>query len=118
MNSICLLGRATKDVELRKTTTGKEVATITLAYDKFGKDSGTNFIDCSCFGNTAIIASKYVVKGKQIAIQGRLESREYDSKDGRKIKVWEVIVNNLDFTGNKTKSDSKQESDIDEELPF
>jgi single-strand DNA-binding protein len=99
MNNINLIGRLTKDPELRKTNNGKSVATFTIAVQD-GKDKAY-FIDCVAWEQQADLVSKYFTKGKQIGITGKLTNRTYDSKDGHKVKVTEVVVREITFIDDK-----------------
>ncbi len=101
LNHITLMGRITKDVELRRTQTGKAVASFTIACDKPGKDSGTSFIPCVAWEKTGEFINQYFAKGSLIAIEGRLESRQYETKEGQKRTALEVVVSQAHFCGKK-----------------
>jgi len=99
LNKVILIGRTTKEVELRRTSSGTAVATFTLALDnryvlKDGKPS-TDFISCVAWANTAETMEKYVRKGALIAIEGRIQTRNYDNKDGNRVYITEVVVENM-----------------------
>ena len=99
LNKVILIGRTTKEVELRRTSNGTAVATFTLAVDnrfvlKDGKSS-TDFISCVAWANTAETMEKYVRKGALIAVEGRIQTRNYDNKDGNKVYITEVVVENM-----------------------
>ena len=98
-NKVILIGRTTKEVELRRTSSGTAVATFTLAVDnrfvlKDGKPS-TDFISCVAWSNTAETMEKYVRKGALIAVEGRIQTRNYDNKDGNRVYITEVVVENM-----------------------
>ena len=98
-NKVILIGRTTREVELRRTSNGTAVATFTLAVDnrfvlKDGKSS-TDFISCVAWANTAETMEKYVRKGALIAVEGRIQTRNYDNKDGNKVYITEVVVENM-----------------------
>ena len=98
-NKVILIGRTTKEVELRRTSSGTAVSTFTLAVDnrfvlKDGKPS-TDFISCVAWANTAETMEKYVRKGALIAVEGRIQTRNYDNKDGNKVYITEVVVENM-----------------------
>jgi single-strand DNA-binding protein len=100
MNRICLVGRAVRQPELRVTPGGTSVTTFATAVDRQRKVEGgdnVDFIDCVCFGKLAEIVSQYVDKGKLVAVEGRLESRKWEAKDGGKRVAWEVICDNVQF---------------------
>ena len=99
LNKVILIGRTTKEVELRRTSSGTAVSTFTLAVDnrfvlKDGKPS-TDFISCVAWANTAETMEKYVRKGSLIAIEGRIQTRNYDNKDGNRVYITEVVVENM-----------------------
>lgn len=122
LNNVSLMGRLTKDVELRHTQSGKSVASFTLAVDNPGKDAGASFINCVAWSGTAEFISKYFPKGSMIAVEGRLMTRQYDDKGGNKRTVTEVVVAQAYFCGGKTaKNDGKPdfvEIEDDEDFPF
>ena len=93
LNSVTLTGNLTKDIELRTTQSGTNVANATIAVNGY-KEDDTSFIDLVLFGKTAETAAKYTTKGQQIGVSGRLQQRSYE-KDGRKVYVTEVVVDNL-----------------------
>ena len=100
LNKVILIGRTTKEVELRRTSNGTAVATFTLALDnryvlkEDGKPS-TDFISCVAWSNTAEIMDKYVRKGTLIAVEGRIQTRNYDNKDGNRVYITEVVVETM-----------------------
>lgn len=121
-NVTILCGRATKDVEVKTTNSGTNIATISLAVNH--KDDVTSYFDCVCFGKTAEIAGKYVAKGKQLTVVGRLQQRKWQDKDGKNRYAVEVVVNQLQLLGSTNSSGDIVPDDIDEkpidlsEIPF
>lgn len=101
LNHSTIMGRFAADPELRRTTTGKAVTSFTLAVDKPGKDSGASFIPCVAWEKTAEFIDNYFLKGSQIVVEGRVESRQYDTKDGQKRTVVELVVSQAHFCGKK-----------------
>lgn len=105
MNKVCLIGRITKDPEIRYTANNVAVATFSLAINRTYKNANggydADFINCIAFRNTADLLGKYVHKGDQLGIEGHIQTRNYDDKDGKKVYVTEIVVDSLDFTGNK-----------------
>lgn len=99
MNKVVLVGRLTKDPELRYTAgDGHAVTTITLAIDRrFSKTKETDFIPIVIWGKPAEATAKHVDKGKLIAISGRIQVRTYDAKDGTKRYVTEVVADEVEF---------------------
>ena len=98
MNNVQIIGRLTRDIEIRTTQSNKKVARFTLAVNR--KGDGVDFIPCQAWDKTAEILSKYVGKGRQIGVCGRISSGSYE-KDGRKINTLDVIVNEFDFADSK-----------------
>lgn len=101
MNCSILIGRLARDPELRRTNTGKSVTSFTIAVDNFGKDSGASFIPCVAWEQKGEFVNNYFVKGSQIAVKGRLQSRQYETKDGKKQTAIEVVVDEVNFCGKK-----------------
>lgn len=123
MNKCHIIGRMTKDPEVRYTQGGTAVATFTLAVDRRvakDKPKEADFIPCVVWNKTAEIVGEYCKKGKQVAVNGRIQVRSYDAKDGTKRYVTEVIVNELELLG-KGDGSSKQNGGnypTDDEIPF
>ena len=106
MNHIVIMGRLTRDPELRHTPGGVAVASFTLAVDrgfssKDGAERQTDFIDVVAWRNTAEFVSKYFVKGQMAAVSGRLQIRDWTDKDGNKRRSAEVVADNIYFTESK-----------------
>ena len=101
MNCINLIGRLVRDPDTRTTESGKMVTTITLAVDRpFVKDK-TDFINCVCWGKTAEIIADSMTKGRQLGVNGYLQIRSFDGKDGQKRWATEVVFDRFDFCGPK-----------------
>lgn len=110
LNTITIMGRLTKDVELRRTAIGTAVASFTLAVDRdFSKENETDFIECVAWKNTAEFVSKYFSKGRMAIVSGSLQIRNWTDKDGNKRKTAEVIANNVYF-GDSKRSDEPTEA--------
>ena len=106
MNKVILIGRLCADVELRRTGSGKAVASYRLAVDRQYKQEGqpeADFFNCVAWGNNGEFAGKYLHKGMKIAIEGRLQSRSYE-KDGAKVYITEIIVEHHEFCEKKSDS--------------
>lgn len=101
LNCTVLMGRLARDPELRRTNTGKSVTSFTIAVDNFGRDSGTSFIPCVAWEQKGEFINNYFLKGSQIVVKGRLQSRQYETKDGRKQTAIEVVVDESHFCGKK-----------------
>ena len=106
LNHIVIMGRLTRDPELRRTATGLAVTSFSVAVDRdFGKsDNGekkTDFFDCVAWRNTAEFASKYLSKGRMVVVSGRLEFRDWNDKEGNKRRSAEIIVDNVYFADSR-----------------
>ena len=102
LNHIVIMGRLTRDPELRRTGSGIAVASFTLAVDRdFGnRDNGereTDFIDCVAWRQTGEFVSKYFTKGRMAVVSGRLQIRSWNDKDGNKRRSAEVVADNVYF---------------------
>ena len=108
LNSVVLIGRLTRDPELRVTPSGTPVTTITLAVDRPPTRDGnqeTDFIDCVLFGQAAEATCRYLNKGKLVAVEGRLRTRTHEDKNGNRRKVVEVVGQSIQFLSPKERSD-------------
>lgn len=108
LNNINLCGRLTDNIELKKTNSGKSVAQFTLAVDRDFSNNGereTDFINIVVWGGTAEFASTYFAKGKMMIVNGRLQTRKYQTQNGENRRVTEVVANNVYFAGDKAKAD-------------
>lgn len=111
LNHIVLMGRLTRDPELRYTQSQTPVASFTLACDRDygGKDGGekqTDFIDCVAWRSTAEFASKYFSKGRMAVVSGRLQLRDWTDRDGGKRRSAEIVVDNMYFGDSKKEGSS------------
>ena len=102
LNHITIMGRLTRDPELRRTGSGTAVASFTLAGDRdFGKNENgereTDFIDCVAWRQTGEFVSKYFTKGRMAVVSGRLQIRGWTDKDGNKRRSAEVVADNVYF---------------------
>lgn len=102
MNHVILMGRLTRDPELRRTNSGTAVTSFTLAVDtRASKETHTDFIDIVTWKGTAEFVSNYFSKGQLAAVHGRLQLREWTDKDGNKRKTAEVVADNVYFAESK-----------------
>lgn len=105
LNHITIMGRFTRDPELRRTSSGVAVASFTLAVDRDfgGKDNEkeTDFIDCVAWRQTGEFVSKYFTKGRMAVVSGRLQIRSWTDKDGNKRRTAEVVADNVYFADSK-----------------
>ena len=139
LNKIFLMGRLTRDPELRRTQTGTPVASFSLAVDRDFKDKATgerstDFIDVVAWRQTAEFVSRYFTTGRMAVVEGRLQIRDWTDKDGGKRRSAEVIADGIYFAGAKAAPPSEgnadegtlppppagdlQDLDDDGELPF
>lgn len=107
MNKVILIGRLTANPEMRYTQNEKPVASYTLAVDRLGE--GADFINCVAWNKNAEFASKHLIKGTKIAVEGRIQTRTYDDKDGKKVYVTEVVVDRHEFCERKNSESSVKE---------
>lgn len=120
MNDVTLIGRLTRDPEIRATQEGLAIANWSLAVNR-RKANEADFFNCSAFGKTAELIEKYVKKGMKIGVKGRLRNEEYTNKDGQKVTRTKIDVEEIDFCEPK-KEEKKDEflsiDQLNEELPF
>lgn len=133
MNKVILIGRLTKEPELRATQNGKSVATFTIAVNREIKAEGqpdTDFLSVVVWGAAADNCGKYLTKGSQVGVDGRIQVRSYDDKNGNKAYITEIVANRVEFISRSTNEaergvKSTQEEFVtgkepvdDEEIPF
>ena len=138
MNKSILIGRFTRDPEVRYTDGGTSIARFTIAVDRRFKKDGeqqADFISCIAFGKTAEFVEKYFTQGMKIVVEGRIQTGSYTNKDGVKVYTTDVVAENVEFAESKASGGgqahtgpSQQPTDengfmnvpdgIDEELPF
>ena len=109
MNRVILMGRLTADPELRQTPQGTAVTRFTIAVDRRIKTENgqqADFITCVAWRKTAEFICRYFQKGRMIAIEGQLQSRSWDTQDGKRQYATEVIVDNVSFTGEKPQTEN------------
>ena len=115
LNHITIMGRLTRDPELRRTCTGIAVASFTVAVDRdfADKQSGqkeTDFLDCVAWRQTGEFVSKYFTKGRMIVVSGRLQIRSWNDKDGNKRRSAEIVADNCYFGDSKNDSAAQSAS--------
>lgn len=118
MNRVFLIGRLSKDPELRHTTSGMAVCQINVAVGRrtgAGREPETDFINVVVWDKQAENVSKYLAKGRQVAVEGRIQTRSYDNNEGKKTYVTEVVANNIEFLGS---SSDNPKATVQEENPF
>lgn len=102
INSVTITARATKDTELKTTQSGTNIATISAAVNGMKED--VSYFDIVCFAKTAEIAAQYVSKGRQIAVQGRLQQRKWQDKDGNNRYSVEIVANQVKLLGGQDRA--------------
>jgi len=100
MNKCILIGNLTRDPELKYTPQGTAVCTFTLAVSRRKKDEA-DFINCQAWQKTAELVATYLTKGSKCSVEGRIQTRNYENKEGKKVYVTEVIVDQVEFLGGK-----------------
>ncbi len=106
-NKVILMGNLTRDVEMRTTSSGQNVASFSLAVTRSwrGQDGQqneqTSFINCVAWGKAGEIIAQYTSKGSSLLVSGRLDQRSYEDKDGNKRQAVEVVVEDFNFTGGR-----------------
>ena len=100
MNTVVLIGRLTKDPELTKTES-TSIGRFTLAVDREGKNNSdkADFIWITCFGAQAETVNKYLAKGRQVAVLGRIQTGNYKNKEGETVYTTDVVANRVEFLG-------------------
>ncbi len=129
LNKIFIMGRLTRDPELRRTTTGTAVTSFSLAVDRDFKgqngEKETDFIEVVAWRNTAEFVAKYFAKGRAAVVEGRLQIRDWKDKDGNNRRSAEVVADNVYFADSKRESDEQipardfaEIDEYDDEVPF
>ena len=109
MNSVCIVGRVTKDVQERRTQNGTPVVSFTLAVDRRKKEDGADFIPCIAWDKAAETIARYVHKGDLFGVTGYIQTRSYE-KDGRKNYATEVVTTSFQFLERKREMSSDSPS--------
>lgn len=122
MNKVVLIGRLTKDPELRYTSSNIPSATFSLAVNRpFQNQNGVreaDFINIVMWRKQAETAKKYLTKGSLISIEGRIQTRNYDGADGKKVYVTEVVADNFEFLETKGQKTSAPMSDVSNDIEY
>lgn len=123
MNKVVLLGRLTKDIEVRYTESGTAVGNLTLAVKRRIKNTDgeyeSDFINCVCWKETAETMNKYLKKGDPVLVEGRIQTRNFEDKDGNKRYATEVVIEHMDFIGSKKEQTTEvKEEPKEEKNPF
>lgn len=120
-NRVILMGRISQDLEMKTTPSGVSVLTFSVAVDRRyqnkGEEKKTDFFNCVAWRNEAEFITKYFTKGRPILIEGELQNRSFDGKDGNKRWVTEIIVERATFTGDKQTSTTQESEEKPQEQP-
>lgn len=126
MNNVILMGRLTRDPELKYSQAGKAYCRFTVAVNRdFNKDEA-DFINCLAFGKTAETIAEWLGKGRRIALQGRIQTGNYENKNGDKVNTFEVVADRFEFVDsaksdtnkNQTYSNNDDVLDDNDDFPF
>ena len=125
MNKVFLIGRLSRDPELRHTTSGMAVCQINVAISRRtgqGRDPETDFINVVVWDKQAENVSRYLAKGRQVAVEGRIQTRSYDNNEGKRTYVTEVVASNVEFLGssqdNRTQNNNEEQNPFDNDMPI
>lgn len=118
MNRVILMGRLARDPEINTTQSGNTIARMTIAVDRMSKDKGADFINLTAWNQTAQFAGKFLSKGRQILVEGRIQTGSYTAQDGEKRYTTTVIADRIEFADSKPKEGGEQKEAIQEEVPF
>lgn len=134
INNVCLVGRLTRPVDLRYTQNGTAFGSFSLAIDRnYKKESGekeTDYINCVIWRKPAVNLSNFTKKGSLIGVEGRLQTRNYENHEGKKVYITEVLVENFSLLESKAVTEGRQQAPIenveqvqfgevnDDDLPF
>lgn len=128
MNTVILIGRLTKDPEIRVISQSETtVANFTLAVDRpMAKEKTADFIRIVCFGKTAELCERFLTKGRQVAVHGRIQTGSYKTQSGETRYTTEVVAERVEFLGSKGNSSPKEVdssipegfSELDDDVPF
>lgn len=118
MNKVILIGRLTRDPELRYTSSNVATCTFSIAVDRtFTNQNGereADFINIVVWRKQAENCKNYLAKGSQVAVEGRIQTRNYDDKDGKKVYVTEVVADNVQFLGSKSSNGGSNQVSFDD----
>ena len=121
MNKVFLIGRLSRDPELRHTASGTAVCQINVAISRpvaQGTEPQTDFINVVVWNKQAENVARYLAKGRQVAVEGRIQTRNYDNNEGKRTYVTEVIASNVEFLGSANDNRSNNTMDSFNDNPF
>lgn len=112
MNKVILVGRLTRDPEMRDTQGGTKVARFALAIDRRGKDAGTDYPSCVAFGKTAELVGQYLRKGSRAGVVGRIQTGSYE-RDGHKVYTTDIVVDEVEFLETRAEAQRGRAEDVE-----
>jgi single-strand DNA-binding protein len=122
MNNVILMGRLTRDPELKYSQSGKAYCRFTVAINREFNREEADFINCLAFGKTAETIAEWLGKGRRIALQGRIQTGNYENKNGEKVNTFEVVADRFEFVDSaKSEENNKNvrsEEDLEDDFPF
>lgn len=126
MNNVILMGRLTRDPELKYSQAGKAYCRFTVAVNRDFNREEADFINCLAFGKTAETIAEWLGKGRRIALQGRIQTGNYENKNGDKVNTFEVVADRFEFVDSAKSDTSKNQSysnnddvlDDNDDFPF
>ena len=125
INKVILMGRLTRDPEMRHTNSGTPVTTFSIAINSgYGENQRTDFVNCLAWNKTAEFVSNYFTKGKMIIVIGRISTRSWETQDGKKAYATEVTASEVSFGESKSENPSAAKDDFtpldeaDDDLPW
>ena len=126
MNNVTLMGRLTRDPELKYSQAGKAYCRFTVAINREFNREEADFINCLAFGKTAETIAEWLGKGRRIALQGRIQTGNYENKNGDKVNTFEVVADRFEFVDsaksdtnkNQTYSNNDDVLDDNDDFPF
>lgn len=110
MNNVILMGRLTRDPELKYSQAGKAYCRFTVAINREFNREEADFINCLAFGKTAEAIAEWLGKGRRIALQGRIQTGNYENKNGDKVNTFEVVADKFEFVDSARSETSKNQS--------
>ena len=110
MNNVTLMGRLTRDPELKYSQAGKAYCRFSLAVQRDFNKEEADFINCLAFGKTAETIAEWLGKGRRIALQGRIQTGNYENKNGDKVSTFEVVADRFEFVDSARSDTSKNQS--------
>lgn len=114
MNKVILMGRLTRDVEVKQSQSGTAYARVGIAVDRPFKKEETDFFNVVAFGKTAEFLGKWFAKGSKLLLEGRIQSSSYENKEGVKVNAVDVVAEQIEFADSKRKDEQKNSGFKDE----